>query len=45
MNQPTFWDNVRYFIGAIAWKVFLWSIRMSEDQYLSGPFVDEESDE
>ena len=34
MAQETFFDKVREFIGSIAWSIFLWSIRMSEDEYL-----------
>lgn len=33
MAQPTFLDKVRDWIGGIAWDVFLWSIRMTEDEY------------
>jgi hypothetical protein len=33
MGQPSFSDNVREWIGHIAWRVFLWSIRMTEEQY------------
>ena len=35
MAQETFFDKVREFIGSIAWSIFLWSIRMSEDEYLN----------
>ena len=34
MAQETFFDKVRDFIGGIAWAVFLWSIKMTEDEYL-----------
>lgn len=33
MGQPTLLDNMRGFIGGIAWRVFLWSIRMNDAQY------------
>ena len=35
MAQETFFDKVRDFIGSIAWVVFLWSIQMTEDEYLN----------
>jgi hypothetical protein len=34
MAQEFFLDKVRNFIGHIAWVIFLWSIRMNQDQYL-----------
>lgn len=33
MGNPTFIDRVRGVIGALAWRVFLWSIRMTDEQY------------
>lgn len=34
MGKQSFWSKVREFIGVIGWKVFLWSIRRTQDQYL-----------
>ncbi len=33
MGEPTFLDNVRDFIGHIAWRVFLWANGMTDEQY------------
>jgi hypothetical protein len=33
MGNPTFADRVRGFIGSVAWRVFLWSLRMTDEQY------------
>lgn len=33
MKEPTLLDNIRDFITMIAWRVFLWGIRMTEEQY------------
>jgi hypothetical protein len=33
MGNPTFTDKVRGFIGAVAWRAFLWSLRMTDEQY------------
>lgn len=33
MGKPTFLDEVRKWIGGIAFDVFLWSIRMTADEY------------
>lgn len=35
MGTPSLWDKVRMLIGDIAWRVFLWSIRMSQDEYIA----------
>lgn len=32
-KEPTLLDNVRGLIGHIAWFVFLWSIKMTDEQY------------
>ena len=32
-DKPNFFVKVRGFIGHIAWRVFLWSIKMTEEQY------------
>jgi len=33
MAQPTIWDNIRDWIGGIAWAIFLWSARMTQEEY------------
>ncbi len=33
MGEPSIADKVREFIGDIAWRVFLWSIRMTDEEY------------
>ena len=35
MAQQTIWDKIREWIGGIAWDVFLWSARMTEDEYFN----------
>ena len=34
MVRPTFFDNVREWLGGIAFDIFLWSARMTQDEYL-----------
>ena len=34
MAQETFFDKVREWLGGIGFNVFLWSIRMTADEYL-----------
>lgn len=34
MSQPSFLDKVRLFISHIAWSIFLWANRMTQEQYL-----------
>jgi hypothetical protein len=33
MAQQTIFDKIREWIGGIAWDIFLWSARMTEDEY------------
>lgn len=35
MGKLTFLDKIRNIIGKVAWKVFLWSIQMTQDNYWS----------
>jgi len=35
MSQPSFFDNVREFIAGLAWHVYLWGARMSEEEFLA----------
>ena len=35
MAQQTFLDKVREWIGGAAWALFLWSARMTEDEYFA----------
>lgn len=41
MGKQSFRDRVREFIGGIAWDVFLWSIRMTTEQYLDVIYAQE----
>jgi hypothetical protein len=41
MGNPTIWDKLREWIGGIAWDVFIWSLRMTEDQYLDAIYRQE----
>lgn len=33
MGEPSFRFKVRMFIGGIGWRLFLWSIKMTQDEY------------
>jgi hypothetical protein len=33
MGEPSFADKVMSFIGSVAWRVFLWSNRMTSEEY------------
>ena len=35
MGQPSFFDNVREFIARLAWRVYLWGARMTEEEFLA----------
>jgi hypothetical protein len=35
MAQQTFLDKIREWIGGVAWAIFLWSARMTEDEYFA----------
>ncbi len=35
MAQQTFLNKVREWIGGLAWSIFLWSARMTEDEYFA----------
>lgn len=35
MGQPSFFDNVRDRISGIAWRVYLWGVRMTEAEFLA----------
>jgi nitrogen fixation-related uncharacterized protein len=34
MGQPTLLDKIREFIGGIGFRVFLWSINSTQDEYI-----------
>lgn len=44
MSNPTIFDIIREWIGGGAFKVFLWSIRMTVDEYFDAvaPIKEEE---
>ena len=33
MGKPSFFDNVREWIGGIVFAILLWSLRMTADEY------------
>jgi len=33
MGNPTIFDQIREWVAGIAWRVFLWAIRMTAEQY------------
>lgn len=33
MGQPSFFDNVREWIGGVAFAVYLWSARMTKEEF------------
>lgn len=35
MSQPSFFDNVREWIAGIAWRIYLWGARMTEEEFLA----------
>ncbi len=35
MAKSTFWDSVLDCISGIAWRVFLWSSRMTEEEFIA----------
>ena len=35
MAQQSFLDKVREWIGGLAWSIFLWSARMTEEEYFA----------
>jgi hypothetical protein len=34
MGNQSFFDKVREWLGGIAFRIFLWSVRMTQDEYL-----------
>lgn len=41
MGKLRILDRIRNVVGSIAWKVFLWSIRMTEDEYFEEVYKQE----
>ena len=35
MGQASFFDNVREWVGGIAFAIYLWSAKMSEEEFLA----------
>ena len=33
MGEETFFDKIRYFVSGISWRVLLWSLQMTADEY------------
>lgn len=40
MGKLSIWDRIRLWIGGIAWDIFIWSTRMTEDEYHESIFRD-----
>lgn len=34
MGKPSFFDNVREWIGGLGFRLFLWAYRMTQDEYI-----------
>ena len=34
MGEPSIWWKIKNFIGGVGWSLFLWSINMTQDEYL-----------
>lgn len=43
MGPETFFDRIRDLIGSSAWRIFLWSNRMTEEQYWEQIYVQEKN--
>lgn len=41
MGEPTFFEWIQEKVAILAWPLFLWSIRMTEDQYISSIYEQE----
>jgi hypothetical protein len=35
MNEVTFWDRVRWFIGRFGYKIILWSEQITYEQFVN----------
>ena len=35
MDKQSFFNNIRQLLGRIAWRVFLWSIKMTQEEYIA----------
>lgn len=33
MGQPSFFDNVREWVGGVAFAIYLWSVKMSKEEF------------
>jgi hypothetical protein len=33
VGEPTFWDNVKAWIGSMAYDIFLWSLHITSEEY------------
>jgi len=45
MGKQSLLDSVREWIGGVAFRVFLWSIRMAQDEYLDAVVAEGSLDE
>ncbi len=43
MGKTPLFERIRDFIGLIAWRVFLWSIQMSDERYWNSIYEQEKA--
>ena len=41
MGKSSIRDKLREWIGSISWRVFLWSIKMTEEEYFKNVVINE----
>ena len=41
MGKDNLFDNIRHLIGGISWKMFLWSTKMTQEQYFDSIYLQE----
>lgn len=43
MGPLTFWEQVKDLIGTVAWKTFLWSMKMTQEEYWEEVYKNEKA--
>jgi len=43
MGEETLFDKIRNLIGSVSWRIFLWSVKMTANQYRKAIY-EQESD-
>ena len=43
MGEETFFDKIRSIISGLAWKTFLWSLRMTQSEYWKAIYEQEKT--